>query len=89
MAHHVPIVAVAASDAEGLKNERARFQDLWGGSSVQYEPDAAVMLNRGKSENEVVMAVEKNRMGAVNKSIIFQLGGVNFLLTAVPLLKNV
>ncbi len=62
MAHHVPIVAVAASDAEGLKSSQVRFQDLWGGASVQYEPDVAVMLNRG-SEKRVEMSVEKNRVG--------------------------
>lgn len=88
MAHHIPIVAVAASDAEGLKNKHARFQDLWGGASVQYEPDVAVMLNRGEKGNEVVMTVEKNRMGAANESVIHSLNGVNFLFTVVPPLSN-
>lgn len=45
LAHGVPIVAVAASDAEGLKGGRVRFEDLWGGSIVKYEPDVAIMLN--------------------------------------------
>lgn len=84
MAHHIPIVAVAASDAEGLKNERVRFQDLWDGSSVQYEPDVAVMLNRGVKENEVVMSVEKNRMGATNESRSYNLVGRNFLFLPKP-----
>ena len=45
LAHSVPIVAVAAADAEGLKGEHVRFEDLWGGSSVNYEPDVAVILH--------------------------------------------
>ncbi len=77
LAHHVPIVAVAASDAEGLRNERVKFQDLWGGSSVQYEPDVALMLNR-EEENEIAFSVEKNRVGATGTSIQFQLYGSAF-----------
>jgi hypothetical protein len=68
LAHSVPIVAVAAADAEGLKGERVRFEDLWGGSSVNYEPDVAVMLNPVRQEEnrddvEVVFSIEKNRLG--------------------------
>ena len=68
LAHSVPIVAVAAADAEGLKGERVRFEDLWGGSSVNYEPDVALMLNpaqqpREAREGEVVFSIEKNRLG--------------------------
>lgn len=72
LAHHVPIVAVAASDAEGLKNEHVRFQDLWGGASVQYEPDVAMMLNRGKGQ-DIVFGVEKNRMGSTQPNLTFGL----------------
>lgn len=68
LAHTVPIVAVAASDAEGLKGGRVRFEDLWGGSSVNYEPDVAVMLNptdEGTPDGsiEVMFSIEKNRLG--------------------------
>ena len=68
LAHGVPIVAVAAADAEGLKGERVRFEDLWGGSSVNYEPDVAIMLNpvgasRESNECEVIFSIEKNRLG--------------------------
>jgi len=79
LAHRVPIVAIAASDTEGLKNEHVRFQDLWGGSSVQYEPDVAVMLNRGR-ENEIVLSVEKNRMGASGLQKRLELDGAHFVL---------
>ncbi len=81
LSHHVPIVAVAASDAEGLKNERVRFQDLLGGSSVQYEPDVAVMLNRG-AENEVAFSVEKNRLGPADVDLQFQFRGPHFAFQA-------
>lgn len=77
MAHHVPIVAVAASDAERLKSGQVRFQDLWGGSSVQYEPDVAVMLNGGK-ENRVEMSVEKNRLGPSGRDVSLTLRGESF-----------
>ena len=66
LAHSVPIVAVAAADAEGLKGERVRFEDLWGGYSVNYEPDVAVMLNPCQSLDEyreILFSVEKNRLG--------------------------
>lgn len=79
LAHRVPIVAIAASDTEGLKNERVRFQDLWGGSSVQYEPDVAVLLNRGTG-NEIVLSVEKNRMGAAGVQKKLRLDGAHFVL---------
>jgi replicative DNA helicase len=62
LAHCIPIVAVAAADAEGLKGERVRFEDLWGSSSVNYEPDVAVMLNPARSSekrqsNEVIFSI--------------------------------
>ena len=77
LAQRVPIVAIAAADTDGLKNERVRFQDLWGGSSVQYEPDVAVMLNRGGNENEIVLSVDKNRMGPTG-AVPFLLNGKAF-----------
>jgi replicative DNA helicase len=83
LAHCVPIVAVAAADAEGLKGERVRFEDLWGGSSVNYEPDVAVMLNPVHQKNEkgrveVTFSVEKNRLGPTALDIRFILRGQSF-----------
>lgn len=68
LSHCVPIVAVAASDAEGLKGGRVRFKDLWGESSAKYEPDVAVILNPvldelSKPTDEVIFSIEKNRLG--------------------------
>ncbi len=83
LAHDVPIVAVAASDAEGLKGGRVRFEDLWGGSSVNYEPDVAVMLNPAhkeeeKSKNEVIFSIEKNRLGPTSVECRYLLRGQQF-----------
>lgn len=83
LAYGVPIVAVAASDSEGLKGERVRFEDLWGGSTVNYEPDVAVILNPSLEANksrlaEVVFSIEKNRLGPVGKEMHFTLRGQFF-----------
>jgi len=71
LAHGVPIVAVAAADSDGLKGKRVGFEDLWGGSSVNYEPDVAIMLNPAQKtghvcKNEIIFSVEKNRLGPTN-----------------------
>jgi replicative DNA helicase len=83
LAHSVPIVAVAAADAEGLKGERVRFEDLWGGSSVNYEPDVAVMLNParqkgGTGSSEVIFSIEKNRLGPTGVEYWQVLQGQNY-----------
>ena len=83
LAHGVPLVAVAAADAEGLKSERVRFEDLWGGSSVNYEPDVAIMLNptrlKGQTHGvKVVGSVEKNRLGPSGGEFSWILKGENF-----------
>jgi replicative DNA helicase len=83
LAHGVPIVAVAAADVEGLKGELVRFEDLWGGSSVNYEPDVAVMLNPARSSekrqsNEVIFSIEKNRLGPTGMEFKQLLRGQNF-----------
>lgn len=87
LAHGVPIVAVAASDAEGLKGERVRFEDLWGGSSVNYEPDVAVMLNPVRREIEmrdveILFSIEKNRLGPTGVEMRHVLFGQYFRFEA-------
>jgi replicative DNA helicase len=64
----VPVLAVAAADADGLRQQRIHFENLWGPATVQYEPDVALILNRDTLDNEtsartVRLAVEKNRHG--------------------------
>jgi len=83
LAHGVPIVAVAAADAEGLKGERVRFEDLWGDSSVNYEPDVALMLNPARQDDEakgrdVIFSIEKNRLGQTNVEFGYHLHGQHF-----------
>jgi len=66
MRHPIPVVAVAAADADGLRGGRIHLENLWGNATMQYEPDAAIILNVDRSDNgvEVVRAsIEKNRRG--------------------------
>lgn len=83
LAHCVPIVAVAAADAEGLKSGRVRFEDLWGGSSVNYEPDVALMLNPSQHPGElhgveISFSIEKNRLGPAGVEFQYALKGQHF-----------
>jgi hypothetical protein len=48
----VPVLAVAAADAEGLRQQRIHFENLWGPATVQYEPDVALILNRDTLDDE-------------------------------------
>ena len=84
--HKIPILAVAASESEGLKGARVRFEDLFGGESVKYEPDVALMLNptfgdesrRRQRGKQVIFSIEKNRMGPTGVEFIHTLHGENF-----------
>jgi replicative DNA helicase len=87
LAHGVPIVAVAAADSEGLKGDRVRFQDLWGGSSVNYEPDVALMLDPAPSggqrhTGEVIFSIDKNRLGPTGVEFRHRLRGEYFAFVA-------
>ncbi len=84
LAHSVPVVAVAAADSAGLKGDRVRFEDLWGGSSVNYEPDVAVMLNPSPERDEeqktkVLFSIEKNRLGPTGVEFSLVLRGEHFV----------
>ncbi len=64
----IPILAVAAADAEALRSQRIHFENLWGPATAQYEPDAAIILNRDSLDTDtgerwIRLAVEKNRNG--------------------------
>ncbi len=87
LAHGVPLVAVAASDTNGLKGGRVRFEDLWGGSSVNYEPDVAVMLNpsnlKEQTRVEIVFSIEKNRLGPVRVETRYMLCGQQFVFSVL------
>lgn len=78
MDHQIAIVAVAASDAEGLKKEHVKIQDLWGGPTIKYEPDVVVMLNPQASDC-VCFEIEKNRQGPANTRVQYQLWGAQYV----------
>lgn len=85
LSRRIPIVAVAAGDKEGLRRDRLRFEDLWGNSSINYEPDVAIMLNptwrenaaarRKNREPQVLFSIEKNRLGPTWIEFLFTLYG--------------
>lgn len=83
LAHGVAVVAVAAADSDGLKSKRVRFEDLWGGSSVNYEPDIALILNPAQSHarnqgTAIVFSIEKNRQGPMGMGFRHVLRGQYF-----------
>jgi len=45
MSKSIAVLAVAASDREGLKSKRMRLNDLRGSSALQYESDIGLILN--------------------------------------------
>lgn len=66
--HGIPVVAVAAADAEALRGQRVHVENLWGPATVAYEPDTCLILNpdtRDDPDGErwVRIAMEKNRSG--------------------------
>lgn len=85
LSRRIPVVAVAAGDKEGLRRDRLRFEDLWGNSSINYEPDVAIMLNptwresaaarRKHREPQVLFSIEKNRLGPTWIEFLFTLYG--------------
>ncbi len=83
---HVPVVAVAAGDEEGLRQMELHFENLWGNASINYEPDIAIMLNptwrKGKRlkqrETEVLFSIEKNRLGPTWVGMLFMLHGKHY-----------
>lgn len=45
MSLNIPIIAIAASDRDGLKRKRMRLDDLRGSSALQYEADIGLILS--------------------------------------------
>ncbi|MCC6191697.1 MAG: hypothetical protein IT318_21930 [Anaerolineales bacterium] len=83
----VPVMAVAAADEAALRRQRVRFEDLWGPATVQYEPDVAIILNRGTVDNLtgnrwVGIAVEKNRHGMSGVGFRYQQHSAHFAFSA-------
>jgi replicative DNA helicase len=82
----VPVLAVAAADAEGLRQQRIHFENLWGPATVQYEPDVALIMNRDARDSEtgahwVRLAIEKNRHGPSEIEFRLRLHGTYYCLS--------
>ena len=82
----IPVVAVAAADADGLRQQRVHFENLWGTATIQYEPDVALIINRDVVDTEggvrmVRLAIEKNRSGPSELEFRHQLYGAYFYLS--------
>jgi len=64
----VPVLGVAAADAEGLRGGRVHLENLFGTSLLSYEPDVGIMMNKDPEITPegypiVRFALEKNRRG--------------------------
>jgi hypothetical protein len=62
------------------------LEDLWGPSTVQYEPDVAILLNRDSLGDDgdircVRVSVEKNRNGPSEEEFRHRLHGAHFCLS--------
>lgn len=92
LTHKVPVIAVAAADADSLRQQRVHLENLWGSSVVQYEPDGALILNRDSLEDNqrkmTRVAIEKNRSGPSEIEFRHRLHGAHYGLslrgTVVP-----
>lgn len=84
----LPVIAVAAADAEGLRRQRIHVENLWGPSTVQYEPDTVIIMNRDEldtatSRKMVRVAIEKNRSGPSEIEFRHQLHGSYYCLSRI------
>jgi len=64
----VPVLGVAAADAQGLRGGRVHLENLWGTSLLCYEPDIGIMMNKDPHLTQegfpiVRFALEKSRRG--------------------------
>jgi replicative DNA helicase len=81
--YHCVVVAVAAADAEALRRQRVHLENLWGPANVQYDPDTALILNRGTGSasegiKSVRWAIEKQRNGPQMIEFEVELHGPHF-----------
>jgi len=82
----IPVLAVAAADADSLRRQRVHVENLWGPATVQYEPDVAIILNRDSLDGEegtriVRVAIEKNRNGPSEIEYHHRLHGAYYCLS--------
>lgn len=86
---HCTVVVVAAADAEGLRQQRIHLENLWGPARMQYDPDTALILNRGTADpsgpgiTSVRLAIEKQRNGPQMIEMEFELDGQHYAFKPV------
>ncbi len=82
--HRAIVVAVAAADEQALRRQRVHLEDLWGPALMQYQPDTAIILNRGSSSaagegpTMIRFGLEKQRNGPQGIEFEFALHGAHF-----------
>jgi len=82
--HQAVVVAVAAADEQALREQRVHLESLWGPSLVQYQPDTAIILNRGTASaagegpTMIRFGLEKQRNGPQGIEFEFALHGAHF-----------
>lgn len=82
--HQAIVVAVAAADEQSLRSQRVHLENLWGPSLMQYQPDTALILNRGsasatgKGATMIRWGLEKQRNGPQGMEFEFALHGSHF-----------
>lgn len=78
------VVAVAAADEQALRRQRVHLENLWGPSLMQYQPDTAIVLNRGSASATgegpamIRFGLEKQRNGPQGIEFEFALHGAHF-----------
>jgi replicative DNA helicase len=78
------VVAVAAADEQSLRRQRVHLENLWGPSLMQYQPDTALILNRGSASaagrgaTMIRCGLEKQRNGPQGLEFEFALHGAHF-----------
>ena len=68
MNEEISVGGVVAADEQGVRQDRVHLEHLWGPSTMQYEPDAGVILNkdgltRDSGATAIRLSIEKNRSG--------------------------
>ncbi|MCD6286135.1 MAG: hypothetical protein J7M39_09520 [Anaerolineae bacterium] len=82
--HRTIVVAVAAADEQALRQQRVHLENLWGPSLMQYQPDTALILNRGSASaagqgaTMIRLGLEKQRNGPQGVEFEFALHGAHF-----------
>ena len=78
----VVVALVAAVDAEGLRQGRVHFENLWGTAVTQFEPDVALILNRDGRDMDGVplvrIGLEKNRHGPADLEFRYRYRGAAY-----------